>query len=289
MSDRSVPLDLTRAELLDSLRTVAIGDSRAGGLAPYVEQDLDRFLITFNLPAAAADAAVEVLEVGANPYFLTILLRWFRPAWRLTLVNFFGTGGASARQDVLLATVPRESLTSRFEMDYDQCDIEAQPLPYVDARFDLVYFCEVLEHFIIDPFLALNEIVRCLKPGGMLVLTTPNVARLENIARILAGSNIYDPYSGHGPHGRHNREYSRHEVAWMLASFGLEPITHFTADVHDNIATVSLEGLHLPPGREHDLGQYQFHLWKKVAEARPPRRPQWLYRSWPDELDERSL
>jgi SAM-dependent methyltransferase len=286
MSNRDAPGDLARSKILESLRTVSVGGSPIGELAPYVEQDMDRFLLTFNLSEVPA---VDVLEIGANPYFLTILLRWFRPEWRMELLNFFGTPGGRNAQQVTLADVPRAGLPAAFDMEYATADIETEGLPYPDARFDLVYFCEVLEHFIVDPFYALSEITRCLKVGGHLVLTTPNVARLENVARMIAGSNLYDPYSGHGPHGRHNREYTRHEVAWLLQRFGYEAVNHFTADVHPNSATVSMTGLSVPPGREHDLGQYQFHLWRKSDAIVSPLRPAWLYRSRSDELDQTSL
>ncbi len=286
MTDRTAPESISRETLLDSLRTISIDGSEPGSLAPYVEQDLDRFLITYNL---ASIVATEVLEIGANPYFLTILLRWFRPDLSMQLINFFGSGEGTFVQHVSLARSPRDDLADRFDMSYASADIEARPLPFDNERFDLVLFCEVLEHFIVDPYHALLELHRTLKVGGHLLLTTPNVARLENVARILDGHNIYDPYSGHGPHGRHNREYTRHEVAWMLSTLGFEPVNHFTADVHPRLQTVDVEGLPMPPGRLHDLGQYQFHLWKKTSANVAPQRPAWLYRNWPGSLDPRPL
>ncbi|MDR7521675.1 MAG: class I SAM-dependent methyltransferase [Armatimonadota bacterium] len=48
-----------------------------------------------------------------------------------------------------------------------------QPLPYADRTFDLIWCSEVLEH-LRDPALAVAEFRRVLKPGGLLVLTTPN-------------------------------------------------------------------------------------------------------------------
>jgi SAM-dependent methyltransferase len=52
-------------------------------------------------------------------------------------------------------------------------------LPYPDARFDLVVLSEVAEHLpTIVPLVP--EIGRVLRPGGHLVLSTPNVARLHS-------------------------------------------------------------------------------------------------------------
>lgn len=116
-------------------------------------------------------------------------------------------------------------------MDFANANIESDVLPYGDGTFDVLLFCEVLEHMTMDPLHAMLEIKRVLKPGRKLVLTTPNAARLENAAAFIEGRNIYDPYSGYGPHGRHNREYTRHE----LEHCGFEVEQFFTANVHDDI------------------------------------------------------
>src|SRR5207302_6079645 len=126
--------------------------------------------------------------------------------------------------------------------------------------FDAVLFCEVLEHLLEDPFRPLREIQRVLKRGGALILTTPNATRLENVARLLAGENIYDPYSAYGPYGRHNREYTLKELRRLLTHAGFTVQTAFSADVHENHANLFFPVSKLVPllGRNEDLGQYLF-------------------------------
>lgn len=46
-------------------------------------------------------------------------------------------------------------------------------LEFKDRTFDLVWFSEVIEH-LENPTFSLNEVKRILKPGGKLILTTPN-------------------------------------------------------------------------------------------------------------------
>ena len=46
-------------------------------------------------------------------------------------------------------------------------------IPFPDASFDLVFCIEVLEH-VPNPFGALTEIHRVLRPGGVLALSVPN-------------------------------------------------------------------------------------------------------------------
>lgn len=52
-------------------------------------------------------------------------------------------------------------------------------LPYDDASFDVVLLIEVIEH-LENHRTALGELARILKPGGVLILTTPNIMRLNS-------------------------------------------------------------------------------------------------------------
>src|SRR5207248_3573290 len=54
-----------------------------------------------------------------------------------------------------------------------------RPLPYSPSSFDLVILSEVAEHLpTIVPLVP--EIGRVLAPGGHLILSTPNIARLHS-------------------------------------------------------------------------------------------------------------
>ena len=52
-------------------------------------------------------------------------------------------------------------------------------LPYPDSSFDLVVMTEVLEH-LDNHRAAIGELARVLRPGGHLVITTPNIMRLDS-------------------------------------------------------------------------------------------------------------
>jgi SAM-dependent methyltransferase len=88
---------------------------------------------------------------------------------------------------------------------------DAQPLPFRDGSFDAVFAGELIEH-LPDPRPGVAEFRRVLRPGGTLILTTPNRLRLANVAD---GSER--PYSPD-----HLSELSYDEVRALLDSEGFE-------------------------------------------------------------------
>ncbi|MBN2307687.1 MAG: class I SAM-dependent methyltransferase [Candidatus Hydrogenedentes bacterium] len=74
------------------------------------------------------------------------------------------------------------------------CDIDAEPLPYPAAHFDVVLFASVIEH-LYNPRPALAEIARVLRPGGVLVLEAPNAVALGRRLDALAGRNPFHSFN----------------------------------------------------------------------------------------------
>jgi len=69
-------------------------------------------------------------------------------------------------------------------IDCLQCDLDER-LPFLDASFDCAACVEAIEH-LRDRYAFLSECARVLRPGGSLVLTTPNVLNLASRAKYLA-------------------------------------------------------------------------------------------------------
>jgi SAM-dependent methyltransferase len=276
-----LPAGFTRERILETFYSVHYDGLHYPELRTYAEGDCERFLHTL---ALVPEGEGRLLEIGANPYFTTLLLRHFRPGYTIETTNYFGGPPGVARQHVAFDGFA--GAREAFDVEYHSVNVETMRLPFDDGALDVVVFGEVLEHMTNDPWFAIAEIARVLKPGGALVLTTPNVARLENVVALLEGRNLYDPFSKYGPYGRHNREYTRDELHRLLAHGGFEVEASYTANVHDDFPAANVDWAALgaaiarTPHREHDLGQYLFTRWRKAA-APNARRPAWLYRSYP--------
>ena len=103
-------------------------------------------------------------------------------------------------------------------------------LPFEDASFDVVLAVAVIEH-VVDVFAFMDEIVRVCRPGGCVLITTPNICYVKNVAALLAGRV---PLTGsptrdiaywreHGWDGGHLHYFSKASLADLLISYGLQP------------------------------------------------------------------
>jgi SAM-dependent methyltransferase len=271
LSDIVLPDDVVDAEALRAyLADTDIFGPAVEEAEGYLNDAFERFRVTMALLPALPPGA-KVLELGANPYFLSRLL--VQRKLDLTCANWFGeaAGLGSHSRQVVHGRVSGEEHVFEFE----HFNVESERFPYHDGAFALVLCCEILEHLPNDPTHVLAEIHRVLEPGGRLLLTTPNAVRTDNLVRMLRGENVYEQLSGYGTYGRHNREYTVAELDTFLTACGYRVEKLFALDIHprpdDDLGRI--EGVE-PAHRGDNL----FALAATDGERRWAY-PDWLYAS----------
>jgi SAM-dependent methyltransferase len=79
-----------------------------------------------------------------------------------------------------------EQVRARGVSETRRHDLAEGPLPFEDGAFAGAFAGEIVEH-LVDTGAFMSELARVLAPGGAVVITTPNLASLENRLRLLAG------------------------------------------------------------------------------------------------------
>lgn len=271
------PRGLSLEELERTYRSWSVNGDAVGALDPYLDDSFWRFLYTWGM---VRDEVGTCLEIGSNPYFTTYLLE-NHTKLEITLSNFYGQRGETTETHSFVP--PGEEKRIELVRPSHLFNVEEDQFPFEADSFDVVLFCETIEHLLMNPVAALREIHRVLKPSGLLALTTPNVARLGNVMALVEGRNLYDPYSGFGPYGRHNREYTRHELQLLLEFAGFDVQHAFTADGNSSSLRTANAYAAVAPlveFRRADLGQYLF-VRARATGSPGVGLPSFLYRSYP--------
>lgn len=162
-----------------------------------------RFIDTLNL-IPKSSRKLKVLDVGIGQGHLALLVK--------SLLAYEVAGIDTERPD-------KEYMQNFFKkenIEFKMCCLTKDKIPFPDETFDLVLFCEVLEHLPIHPKIVLNEIRRVLKPKGILILTTPNFARISHRIFLALGKNPQDFYFSKSNFRRHYREYTLTECEKLL-------------------------------------------------------------------------
>lgn len=171
------------------------------------------------LLSALPPAPAHVLEIGTTPGQFTAILR--QAGYQVSGVDLFPE--------------QRAELWRSLGVDVRFCNLDEQPLPFDSEQFDAVVFSEVIEHLAGSPLPALREMTRVLRPGGRLVISTPNQHYIKSRLRTLADVVLNRPFEPfkeftrsmqlQGPqrYYNHSRLYTMDELRWLLEQADLTP------------------------------------------------------------------
>jgi SAM-dependent methyltransferase len=114
--------------------------------------------------------------------------------------------------------------------DWNLLKTEA-PFP---AKFDFIFFSEVIEHLPVPGHIVLERLRKTLRPGGVLICTTPNLYRLRNLVFMILGKRIFDyfRYPDDDVALSHILEYTRDHLDWQFRKAGFKQCTVEYSQMH---------------------------------------------------------
>ena len=192
----------------------------------YLGKHIPRLARTLALAPPPGDTG-RVLELGCYMQITPLLKRVC--GYREVRGAHYGPSG---RVDSKVIHFP----DGDFRCEIDHFDAECQSFPYPDAHFDLVIAGEIIEHMLHDPMRVLLEARRVLGEGGWLLITTPNIASLASLSKVLDARyhpGIFALYKRPGgePDIGHMREYTAWELAETVKAAGFEIDQLFTTRI----------------------------------------------------------
>lgn len=183
--------------------------------------DLRRISLIVSLAQSVLhETCGEGLEVGCGYGYLLFPMARFLPKIHWSAIDH--PGRAYVGQDEF------RSAFREYHCEFVPLDLIRETLPFPQGYFHAVTFSEVLEHLPVERVnFVLSEIARVIRPGGVLLASSPNQASLENRLRLLKGHSILDMPDemtfAKGVFG-HIRLYTPQEMnlAMSRLGFGLE-------------------------------------------------------------------
>src|SRR5262249_21520439 len=154
-------------------------------------------------------------------YFGSVALMFARAGFAVDAVDSYRAYGA-------VFDGPRRLLADAGVRIVDFADA-GYTLDTLTSPSDVVVCMGVIEHISSSPRPLLQTLNRALKPGGVLVLDTPNFVHLYNRQKFARGeavlAGIDAQYETELPFEGHHREYTIPELVWMLRRLGHERIS----------------------------------------------------------------
>lgn len=235
------------------------GQAADAGLRQYIEMHSRRLADTLNtaqrvLPAQGQTPS-RMLDFCAMPFF----------------------------QHAVQRLLPGVEQTSVRGVNFESDDYVAR---YGEGRYDLCLNTEVLEHLLFDPSHMVCSINRLLRPGGHLLLSTPNASAAANAVRVLTGQapSLWNQLNKASPlyYERHNRDWTPAEVTRLLQEHGFEVLDVHTQNYYDSTRQIlarhpRLAAWVMQHSTHEHLGDTLFVLARKQREVAAPVHGDWLY------------
>jgi SAM-dependent methyltransferase len=182
------------------------------GNSPRIEGD-------FNFIKGNVLPSEKILDIGAIPPLLVEMLRQD---------GFINCSIADPNPDAF------SDYFQKHGVGYQKIDLINQSFKEFENKFDLVCLNEVVEHISGNLLSAIQNAVDCVRPGGKILITTPNLRSIWGLYALVfrssglaskPGALVREQYerasAKYGYYG-HLREFTKNEIIHLLESFNLK-------------------------------------------------------------------
>jgi len=171
----------------------------------YYRQFRDRYVNTFRWIERHLPRGGALLDIGSGQF--AVLCRKL----------------LDARCDVADIDTRYTDALRKNGIGFKAVDLSRETVP-VDQPYDMAVMAEVIEHIPTPPHIVFANLKKALRPGGQLLVTTPNLYRFRNLTRMVTGRRIFDRFvlpAQDRPIG-HFLEYAQEHLEWQVREAGLE-------------------------------------------------------------------
>lgn len=184
----------------------------ADHLVPYFLKQKTRFSRVLDLVKKYNQPNAKILDAGSYPGIM--LMSLFKRN-----CDVYGLD----RQENIWDSHP--DWLKKFNVAF--ADIEkVDELPFPKNHFDTILFLEVIEHLRTrHPSDVVELLAQHVKPGGRLIISTPNVRAISKVLALLIGKNIYHSFDDQyrkDDNFAHIHEYTKSELYDVVTRAGLE-------------------------------------------------------------------
>ncbi len=178
----------------------------------YIDSHSKRYAYLLNTVGELLDQRAEAgpataLDIG--PGFQTLMLQTSFPALTVDTLGFADT----ARMGFLQGK-------TRKHFEFDLNDFQTADHDLGLDRYDIITFCEVIEHLYTMPEKILTYLRPHVRPNGFIVIQTPNAVQWRHRVRMIMGRNPYDRITAYRM--GHYREYTPAELREIANACGFE-------------------------------------------------------------------